>query len=458
MLNRRKFIQTGVLTSLAPLAMMGSCKGGLNVSKNTFLESEKSIPIADKTDVIVCGGGPAGFAAAVSAARNGAKVRLIELQGFLGGVWTAGLMTNFIDFKNKGGLMQELLDVQKYAGVSQSRFLDVEITKLWLEKFCSDAGVKPLYHTRIVGAGTDKGRLTTIITENSSGRQAWQAKVFIDATGNGDLAALAGCGFDLGHPDSGLTQPMSLNALITGINLNDLEERKMLAVPGLSWAEPKENLLAEIRKGGADCSYEKPTLFAIRDDFFSLMSNHEYKVSSTDAQEITYATIRGRIELNQQIDALRSLGGMWKNIRLVATADQIGIRESRRIHGKYSITKEDLIRGARFDDAVCRTTFGVDVHSLDPSKHKSIEKKGFKSQPYDIPLRSLIAKDVDGLMMAGRCISGDFFAHASYRVTGNAVAMGEAAGQVAAQAALTKKLPQDIQYKSENQDSLSEKV
>ena len=116
MFNRRKFIQTGVLTSLAPLALMGSCKYGPNIRNNTFLEPGKTIPITDKTDVIVCGGGPAGFAAAVSAARSGAKVRLIELQGYLGGVWTAGLMTNFIDYKNKGGIMQELLNVQKYAG------------------------------------------------------------------------------------------------------------------------------------------------------------------------------------------------------------------------------------------------------------------------------------------------------------------------------------------------------
>ncbi len=404
----------------------------------------------EETDVIVCGGGPAGFAAAVSAARNGARVRLIELQGYLGGVWTAGLMTHFIDTEGKGGIMQELLYAQRHANVIQARHFDPEITKLWLEKFCMDAGVLPLYHTRVVGAVTEKGRLTTIITENSSGRLAWRAKVFIDATGNGDLASLAGCRFDLGHPETGLTQPMSLNALITGINLDDLKERKLIAMPGLSWAEPKENLLAEIRKAGADCSYEKPTLFAIRDDFFSIMSNHEYKISGTDAQAITYATIRARAEINRQIDSLRSLGGMWKNLRLVATADQIGIRESRRIHGRYTVTKEDLIKGARFDDAVCHVKFGVDIHSLDPSKHKSIEEKQFKSQPYDIPLRSLIAKDVDGLMMAGRCISGDFFAHASYRVTGNSVVMGEAAGQVAAKASYENKLPQEIKYRSKS--------
>jgi hypothetical protein len=313
-----------------------------------------------------------------------------------------------------------------------------------------DAGVKLLYHTRVVGVVKENQKISAIVTENCNGRQAWQAKVFIDATGTGDLAALAGCGFDLGHPESKLTQPMSLNALITGIQKNDLEERKMIAMPGLSWAEPKENLLAEIRRGGADCSYEKPTIFAIRDDFFSIMSNHEYKVNSLDTQSITNATIKARREINQQIDALRSLGGIWKNIRLVATADQIGIRESRRIHGRYTITKEDLMNGSRFEDAVCHVTFGVDVHSLDPSNHKSIEEKTFKAKPYDIPLRSLIAKDVDGLMMAGRCISGDFFAHASYRVTGNAVAMGEAAGLVAAQAVAEDCSPHEINWKFQN--------
>ena len=444
-MERRKFFYT--TAAIVAGTGLGIKSTYSSESKNNILkESAKQIPIVEKTDVIVCGGGPAGFAAAVSAARNGASVRLIELQGCLGGVWTVGLMTHFIDTKGKGGIMQELLDVQKYAGVIQARFFDPEITKLWLEKFCMDSGVVPLYHTRVVGAVTEKGRLTTIITENSSGRQAWQAKVFIDATGNGDLASLAGCGFDLGHPESGLTQPMSLNALITGIKLKELQDRRLIQMPGVSWAESKNNLLAEVRKGGADCSYDKPTLFEIREDFFSLMSNHEYKVSSTDTQEITYATIRARAEINNQVDALRSLGGMWKDIRIVATADQIGIRESRRIHGRYTVSKEDLINGSRFEDAVCRASFGVDVHSLDPLKNKSVEKKGFKTLPYDIPLRSLIAKDIDGLMMAGRCISGDFFAHASYRVTGNAVAMGEAAGAVAAIASENNMMPHEVKW------------
>ena len=144
-------------------------------------------------------------------------------------------------------------------------------------------------------------------------------------------------------------------------------------------------------------------------------------------------------------------GGVWKNLRLVATAEQIGTREGRRIHGIYTVSKRDLVQGARFDDAVCRVTFGVDVHSVSKNDEKQDAKgysQGIKSRDYDIPLRALIAKDVGGLMMAGRCISGDFIAHSSYRVTGNAVAMGQSAGRVTARAAKKNILPQEVNYQS----------
>src|SRR5690606_20698778 len=148
------------------------------------------------------------------------------------------------------------------------------------------------------------------------------------------------------------------------------------------------------------------------------------------------------------IDGLKSLQGPWKNLRLISTADQIGVREGRRIHGLYTVTKEDLVNGVRHEDAVCRVTFGVDVHSVKKEEDNADRpyNMGIKSKPYDIPLRALIAKDVGGLMMAGRCISGDFIAHSSYRVTGNAVAMGQAAGRVAAMAANANKLPQEISW------------
>ena len=215
------------------------------------------------------------------AAANYPKIRLFTVSADInnqkqedvpGGRWVVCSPETVGSFSATGGLMREVIEAQKYANVVKSEWFDVEITKLWLEKLCVEAGVELLYHTRVVDVVIEKRKLKAVITENSNGRRAWPADVFIDTTGNGDLAARARCGFDFGHPESGLTQP-SLNILVSGIQLKDLQDRKMIAMPGLSWAEPKENLLAEIRRGGADCSYNRPTFFAIREDFFSLMSN-----------------------------------------------------------------------------------------------------------------------------------------------------------------------------------------
>jgi hypothetical protein len=158
--------------------------------------------------------------------------------------------------------------------------------------------------------------------------------------------------------------------------------------------------------------------------------------------------VKARSEMNKIVLGLRKLGGPWEGLQIAATAEQIGVRDGRRIEGRYTVNKDDLISGARFEDGVVRPTFGVDIHAItaEVNQKAAIDNKGIKVKPYDIPLRALIAKDVDGLMMAGRCISGDFIAHASYRVTGNAVAMGEAAGVVAAIAAKSTRLPHEVPW------------
>lgn len=138
---------------------------------------------------------------------------------------------------------------------------------------------------------------------------------------------------------------------------------------------------------------------------------------------------------------------MWANLRIVATGAQIGVREGRRVHGRYTVSLQDLIDGRRHDDAVCRVTFGIDVHSTNKAVDTGIDHSDkVRSQPYDIPYRALVAKDVDGLLLAGRCISGDFIAHSSYRVTGNSVALGEAAGLAAAVAAKKGVGPHELDW------------
>ena len=411
-------------------------------SKKFYREPAKDVPIVENADVIVCGGGPAGIGAALASARQGANTTLLELKGSLGGVWTVGLVNCILDSKGKTGIMIEILDELKRRNALFRDCIDPEITKLLLEEMCMEAGVKVRYHTRVVAAVRDNAnRLSMIITESKAGRQAWSARTFIDCTGDGDLAAQAGCGFDIGHPDTGKLQPMSMLAFLSGIG--DMNQ------PPFTMKDRTEKVMwlhNEIKRGGHTTSYTDATFYGIRENLTVIMANHEYNVNALDPDEVTRATLHARREVHEIVRALRSLGGRWRHLSLVATPEQIGIRECRRIHGRYMLTVDDVMNGARFDDAVCRAAFPIDVHSLNPEITKGIAKHGLRSKPYDIPVRSLIAKDVDGLMMAGRNISGDFYAHASYRVTGNAVPMGEAAGKVSAIAALSKRMPHEVSW------------
>lgn len=426
-----------------------------SVRDNFLTEEKRDIPVEGEYDVIVCGAGPAGVSAAIEAGRNGSKTLLVEAHGCLGGVWTSGLLTWILDERNKTGLMREIekgltskLAISHDIDTGNSLSFEPESMKLLLEELCLSAGVDILFHTRVVASVKDeRNRLSYIVTESKSGREAWKGKVFIDATGDGDLAALSGCGFDFGREEDGSIQPFSLLALITGVYFNEIKEFTRWV--GDKGSASKAKLLGEIQRGGVTPSYMLCSLHPIREDLFKIMVNHEYGFSPLKTTDVTKATLQARKEIHEIIHALRSNGGVWKNIKLVSTAEQIGIREGRRIHGLYTVTKDDLIKGARFDDAICRVTFGVDVHSVSKQDEKSgsmAYNQNIRSRPYDIPLRSLIAKDVGGLMMAGRCISGDFIAHSSYRVTGNAVPMGQAAGRTASIASKMGLLPSEVDF------------
>jgi len=447
-MKRREFLKLGGLGAALTLGPRELSAAG---ARGALQEPAREVPVAGEADVVVCGAGPAGVAAAVAAARKGAKTLLLEAHGCLGGIWTSGLLSWILDHNNKRGLMQEIWDRLVKRGSraftrsgKATNAYDPEVMKLVLEEMCAEAKVQIQLHTRVCAAASKAGpRLTHVVTESKSGREAFAGKVFVDCTGDGDVAARAGCGFDLGHPETGRTQPFSLMALIAGVTPEQIAAF-FRDDDAQAWASPKDKLRAEMEKGGHSPSYAKPTIFRLRDDLFALMANHEYGVKGTDARDVTAATLRAARELHALVDGLRSLGGNGKNVHIVATAEQIGVREGRRIHGLYTVTADDLREGRSHPDAVCRATFGIDVHATDPKQEKGIEKAAFRAKPYDIPLRALIAKDVQGLMMAGRCISGDFIAHSSYRVTGNAVAMGEAAGKTAALAATSGRLPQDV--------------
>lgn len=447
-LSRRQVLAASVSGVLLPTALQGAEPTSVD-SPGLLTEAARTIKVADTTDVLVCGGGPAGIATAISAARSGASVRVLEAHGCLGGVWTSGMLSFVMDAE-KPGLNAELprrlkeMDAHRPSGTKHYVY-DVESMKVLLEELCGENEIRVQYHTRIVAVEKDaNNRLRGVVTESKSGRQAWRAHTVIDTTGDGDVGALAGCSWEFGRDADCPCQPMSLMGMITA------SPAALQQFDNLKRGSVKDDFRAFIQSAGMDPSYAKPTLWYMGGSVAAVMINHEYGVRPFDAAAVTGATIRARREIYDITRALRKLGGDWKDCRLVSTAEQIGVRDGRRIKGRYFVNEDDVRTGARHEDAICRSEFSVDIHAptYEDNKKAAYSNGGIKAKPFDIPLRALIAHDVDGLMMAGRCISGDFIAHASYRVTGNAVAMGEAAGVASALAAKEGCLPQDVAWKA----------
>lgn len=405
----------------------------MNKAEKTLREPERDIPVAGSYDVIVCGGGPAGIAASISAARTGSRTLLIETDGFLGGVWTAGLLSLVLDAggPGKGELMEELQQRLARMGGFHPRChehkgftYDAEIMKTVLEQMCLEAGVHVRLYTFVAGVIAGDSLIRAVITESASGREAFTASMFVDCTGNGALSALAGCSYEIGHPETGKLQPASLIAVVSGVPSSvDTENPE--------GAAPVGELL---QLNGIKTSYQHPGFYGLpQAGSCSFAFNHEYGVSCDSAEDWTKASIQARSELFEVVAQIRRLPG-WSALQVAGTASRIGIREGKRIVGLYRVTVDDLKAGRAFADGICTVYFPVDIHALDKKTDSGYSDSGVRMQPYQIPLRSLIAKDFTNLGIAGRCASGDFFAHASYRVTGNSVPMGEAAGMAAAEA------------------------
>jgi flavin-dependent dehydrogenase len=231
-MKRRQFIRIGGISAVASTMILPATAASNKLIENYIQEEKYKTPVKGHYDVIVSGAGPAGVVAAIEAARNGATTLLIELHGCLGGVWTSGLLSWILDQNNKSGILREIIDKLKSreavspipTGASLS--FDVEEMKLLLEELCFDAGVDIRLHTRVVGKKKDKNnRLTHVITESKSGREAWNGRIFIDSTGDGDLAARAGCKFDYGDPENNFTaQPFSLLAFVAGIKFDEIRD------------------------------------------------------------------------------------------------------------------------------------------------------------------------------------------------------------------------------------------
>lgn len=388
-------------------------------------------------DVAVCGGGIAGVCAAVSAARNGAKTVLIESAGSLGGTLTEGQMPYILDGDNKGGMIQEMLNylnAREQTIAKRGRKLDengrripgylinVEGAKYFFDEVCRDAGVKVLFHSRVAAAGHVDGHIRSVMLATECGNYSLEAKVYIDATGNGSLAALVGCRWECGDPVEGRPSPASMQAAAVGMP-DDYD--------GIQSVDDKTEYANMLLKHNISISSQQASVVKLPAlKLWGFGMNFQYDVMPDDIESLSNAEAESRKEIFEVMDAHRKIPG-YEQLYLILTGAHIGIREGRRIFGQYRLTDEDIIEGRRFEDGICLVTFGVDVHKLKSDDTLDCSR-GIRTKPYHIPYRCLVPLDSDNILLAGRCISGDFYPHASYRVMGNMAGTGEAAGFAAA--------------------------
>ena len=405
----------------------------------TVAEMDRDIPVCDDVDVLVCGGGPAGFAAALAAARAGARTLLIEQTNCLGGIATAGghnhicLFTSWAsDEQVVGGIPFEMVRrvVDSGCGVYYRGNADFELEalKLALERMALEGNVALLYHTLFADAIVRDGLIVGAYIQNKTGRQAVLARRVVDATGDADVAASAGAPYEMGRPGDGACQPATL----------------MFTVGGVDWEKVRrwrtDYKMTHVWKKAQDAGDMEPFQDTImgfwwtptRSDQVGVNFTHIVGVNCTDAASITAATIEGRRQAFHMIPVFRKYVPGMERCHLISTAALLGTRESRRIVGEVVLSDEDILCRKPWPDSVCYGSFFIDVHNctgpgMDGETFEP--PAGFK---YQIPYRCTLPRGVDNLLVAGRCISVTHRALGSTRVMPQCAALGEAAGAAAA--------------------------
>ncbi len=396
-------------------------------------------------EVVVVGGGTSGIAAAVASARNGADTLLIERYGFLGGTMTAGLINPFMSFHSGGkqvikGIFQEILDrLKDYGGYDErTRAFDAEVMKIVADDMIKEAEVKLLLHTYVTDVVMERNIIRGVEIFNKSGRQIVFGRVIVDATGDGDIAVMAGAPYEKGRKEDGLMQPMTLCFRMGGVDVNRM--------PPL---EEINRLFEEAKSEGKITFPRRRVLYfpTTRKGEIHFNTTRIIKVDGTKAEDLTYAEMEGRRQMIELIKFLKERVPGFENSYLLMSGAQIGVRETRRIIGEYIMTGDDIIEARKFDDAIARGSYWIDIHNPAGEGFEDNPYSGKSPPPgdyYEIPYRCLIPKKVDNLLIAGRCISSTHEAQAAIRVIPIVVAIGQAAGTAAALSAKLKVTPREL--------------
>lgn len=448
----------------------------------TFSEPRRDVKIHGEYDVIICGGGVSGMIAALAASRHGAKTLLLEKNGYCGGTITGGLVTGIggwqYDLDGKpiiGGLPLKVLNAIADKGGADPaavRRLSVprengpdyrdgglgcywvgvnpEYVKLVMDELLLAAKTEVLFHAVAVDAIISDGAIEGILLESKSGRAAALGRVVIDATGDGDVAARAGCPVQTGRASDGLCQPMTLMFTIANASLPAMTFRAGEVDPATTGGAARFRDVVSAARRNGDLRLNPNDIVCCADPVVAKRPDILRKVNftrvqrrlATDAIDLTQAVIEGRRQVFEAVEFFRKYIPGLCDAELVATAPEIGVRESRRIVGDYVLTGEDVASGRDFDDTIARGIYLLDIHN--PSGTGEASTLRLLDGPYGIPYRSLLAKGIEGLLVAGRAISGDSVALSSYRIQSHCMAVGEAAGIAAALAARSGVSPRKI--------------
>lgn len=380
-------------------------------------------------DVIVVGGGPGGIASSVAAARGGAEVLLVERYGFLGGGATAMLVNPFMTYfaGNKQvivGVFQDMLDqlsaMGAYGTEREPWAFDAEAFKVAAERLCLEAGVELLYHAFLADATVSEGMIESISIATKDGLKELTAKVFIDSTGDGDLAYFAGATFEKGRSEDGLAQPMTLNFRMANVDID-----RMPIGQEITKAYIKAKADGIIQCPREDILY----FFATQPGVVHFNQTRVVKHDATDPKSMTEAEIEARRQAWQIAHWLVDSIPGFEKAYLQQTAPQLGVRESRRIMGDYVLTAEELLAACKFDDVIACGSYPVDIHN--PTGEGTVIRRLPAGTWYDIPYRCLIPQGLDNLLIGGRCISTTHAAHSAIRVMPIVFAIGHAAGVAA---------------------------
>lgn len=409
-------------------------------------------------DVIVAGGGPAGVAAAVSAARLGAKTALVERYGILGGMLTTGQVQPILGRTAERTMYHEIVellnrghsDVPKVVTRNGTEVgVDVEEAKFRLLDLAVSSGVCVYLQTPVVDVVMEGSRLVGVRICTPSGIRELRGKTIVDSTGDGFVAALAGVPYEVGRPGDGKCQPVTLEFTVENVD----ESCAITAFGGSDPVTlPDGTRYSQLCKD-ANARGELPQNVSIV-RLHRTLHPGERNVNATQVNGRDTLTAEGIAEaellLRRQVEPimafLRKYVPGYAAARVKSTAATLGVRETRRFRGEYVLSDADVETGARFPDVVVhKAWFLIDIHN--PAGGGQAEKHSQPAVPYDIPYRCLVPQQVDGLLLSGRNISGTHRAHASYRVMGVALATGQAAGVAAALSAREGCVPRELDYR-----------